>query len=791
MPRALRCAWQEQLAESLDRFAGELPAGCRSSAQEVYEEVTLLFVELAYAALLDERGAGHLAGISARLDSEAPEEAWVDLVDTLLRLPCDWLEQPAPAFHLLREHAFSAALVRHLLSWVRELGRQAQLEEDGVVRQLGALHEVLLGLRFEQLSSPARRLRKPRAWLEPSSVLGWPPEVRAKRLQRELGLSKHTVDAFGSELARAASVEQVEQCLSRLFDSRVEVRQAGRWVVQPGTHRRQSGAHYTPRALSGELVERTLRPVLAALPQPLSRSLLELRVCDPAMGAGAFLLTAARYLAGSLVEAWRAEAIARPGADEATLSDARRAVVCVLRGVDTNPMAVSLARLSLSLFLPSGAPSAALRASLRTGDALVGEVGEDVSASAPAFHVRQGAFNWRVAFPEVFERDNPGFDAVLGNPPWVAYVGRAAQPLEPGLAAYYVATNPAFKRYRTLHGLFVYRSATLLRRGGRLGLVLPTSVADLEGYSPTRAAHDALCDVDTQLPDWGDGAFDGVFQPSMALLSTRRAPEIRAPGSGIWQLQDGGLDSVQRGLLARLRRLPPFPRESFGERGFQSTQHDQAHLRRAAHAQAPFSVPLREGADIGEFRALEPQLFGDATRLGARLRPPSDWQKVALLIRQTARFPIAAFADGSGFRNSILAAFASPEWPAALLLCALNSSLLRWLHYTLHRDARQGMPQLKIGHLRALPALPHDLPQLREPLGRLGRQLGTSNAGIGAAERAELDGLVYDAFRLNGAEREAVAAWASAHPPPVSKRQLALSAQATVHRPADLPARGL
>jgi hypothetical protein len=422
----------------------------------------------------------------------------------------------------------------------------------------------------------------------------------------------------------------------------------------------------------------------------------------------------------------------------------------------------------------------ALREHLREGDAVLGGL---EPAHAPPEPLAARAFDWRAAFPDVFSRERAGFDAVLGNPPWVAYVGRAAQPLAGDVAAYYAATNPAFKRYRTLHGLFVYRSAQLLRAGGRLGLLLPTSVADLDGYGPTRAAHDALCSADAELPDWENDAFDGVFQPCMALLSTRGATRhAPAAAAAPWPLRNDALGPTEHRLLARLERLPRLPRELFGERGFQTTEDDQAHLARTGRSVAPHTVALREGADVGEFRALPPQLFAAPAAFGARLRPAADWHAVKLLIRQTARFPLVAFSDGAAFRNSVLAGFESPEFPAALLLGVLNSSLIRWLHFSRQRDARQGMPQLKVGHLRALPA-PPGAGASRIALERLARRLGDANTGASAAEREQLDRLVGDVYELTETERALVARWAALHPPPTSRRMLARV------RPAPLSAR--
>jgi hypothetical protein len=482
------------------------------------------------------------------------------------------------------------------------------------------------------------------------------------------------------------------------------------------------------------------------------------------------LIASADHLATLLAGAWRREG-QRSGCSEQRLSaEARREVAALVFGVDKDPTAVGLARVALSWFGGGTVDVApAIRANLRQGDALIGSTSSEPSArSLP--EPPSEAFHWPAAFPSVFERQPLGFDAVLGNPPWVAYVGRAAQPLPKALAAHYAATNPAFRRYRTLHGLFVYRAATLLRHGGRLGLVLPTSVADLAGYSATRSAHDELCDVDSELLDFGDGAFEGVFQPSMALLSTRRAAPSAAVRPSVWPLSNPDLTSLERSLLERAAHLPRFPPEQFGERGFQTTRDDQVHLARVGEASAAYPLPLREGADIGEFRALPPRLFANPAPLGARLRPPSDWHRVAVLIRQTARFPMAARADGLAFRNSILAGFASEEWSGPLLLSWLNSSLMRWMHYSLHRDARQGMPQLKIGHLRALPAPPRANSAAFDALSHFGASLGDRNHGIAEGERARLDELVAHAFGLSGEEREMLERWARAHPVPTWRR---------------------
>ena len=151
-------------------------------------------------------------------------------------------------------------------------------------------------------------------------------------------------------------------------------------VLQPSEERRRSGSHYTPRALTEPIVRTTLEPILARLRgedgrPPRPEQILELKVCDPAMGSGAFLVEACRQLGDALVEAWHAhDEVPEIPPDEDEVIFARRLVAqrC-LYGVDRNPVAVDLAK--MSLWLVTLAKDHALTFvdhALRHGDSLVG-----------------------------------------------------------------------------------------------------------------------------------------------------------------------------------------------------------------------------------------------------------------------------------------------------------------------------------------------------------------------------------------------------------------------------------
>ena len=147
---------------------------------------------------------------------------------------------------------------------------------------------------------------------------------------------------------------------------------------------RRTGSHYTPRELTEPIVRTTLRPVLEALgDRPTPGQILDLKVCDPAMGSGAFLVEACRQLAECLVTAWDVHgAIPEMGPDEEPLLHARRLVAqqC-LYGVDKNPFAVSLAKLSLWLVtLARDHAFTFIDHALKHGDSLVGLTRKQIAA---------------------------------------------------------------------------------------------------------------------------------------------------------------------------------------------------------------------------------------------------------------------------------------------------------------------------------------------------------------------------------------------------------------------------
>ena len=250
------------------------------------------------------------------------------------------------------------------------------------VEQLGSVYESLMGFHVLRVQDSAVRL-KSGLWVELGEL----------RRMKSIDLKKHLKEQGDLSAAQCSKVEQLlnehknddTALLEALNDfspggkkeRHLHVASAGRLVLQPGEERRRSGSHYTPRSLTQGIVERTLEPLLECMgDEPSEEQLLSLKICDPAMGSGAFLVEVVRQLAQQLVALWTrtgklAEVVAQAADPELV---ARRVVAqrCVY-GVDKNPAAVELAKLSLWLVtLSADLPFTFVDHALRHGDSLVG-----------------------------------------------------------------------------------------------------------------------------------------------------------------------------------------------------------------------------------------------------------------------------------------------------------------------------------------------------------------------------------------------------------------------------------
>jgi type I restriction-modification system DNA methylase subunit len=266
------------------------------------------------------------------------------------------------------------------------------------VEQIGSVYEGIMGYAVRRIpgrciglkSKPQGAKKQLTTAVDLDALLELSGGKRKAWLKKEASMTLPKKPAIALKNA-SSEAELLEALAPRinldLFDG---PQAAGSLVFQPTEERRRSGSHYTPRALTRPIVEEALRPWLERCNhQPTAAQILDLKICDPAMGSGAFLVECCRYLAELLEQAWSQEGLPEPlrlggsAHGEEPLLYARRLIAqSCLYGVDKNPFAVNLARLSLWLVsLSKDAPFTFVDHALKCGDSLVGVDRAEIEAA--------------------------------------------------------------------------------------------------------------------------------------------------------------------------------------------------------------------------------------------------------------------------------------------------------------------------------------------------------------------------------------------------------------------------
>jgi hypothetical protein len=255
------------------------------------------------------------------------------------------------------------------------------------VEQIGSVYETMMGFELGRAAGETIALKPAKSHGAPlpinlDEILATKDKAKKLGEVSELKLS----DKVKKEFNECKTIEELESVLDKRIDRRATPFRLSKdaMVLVPSEARRKSGSHYTPRELTEPIVRVALEPVLKNLgDKPTPEQILALKICDPAMGSGAFLVETCRQLSEKLVESWAAHKIKIDiSADEDELLHARRLIAqkC-LYGVDRNHMAVNLAKLSLWLVtLAKDHSFSFLDHNLKHGDSLVGLTNKQIMA---------------------------------------------------------------------------------------------------------------------------------------------------------------------------------------------------------------------------------------------------------------------------------------------------------------------------------------------------------------------------------------------------------------------------
>ncbi|MBU6186929.1 MAG: N-6 DNA methylase [Cyanobacteria bacterium REEB444] len=446
------------------------------------------------------------------------------------------------------------------------------------VEEIGSVYEGIMGFEVEVAKGASIALRPKDVVVNLEALLAQNPADRAKMLSE---LECKVEGKIATDVKSAKTIVDLQAALEKRTSHRTPgVLPVGSLYLQPGEERRRSGSHYTPQKLTAPIVETTLRPILEQLgEQPTAAQILDLKVCDLAMGSGAFLVQTCRQLADEVVKAWDREGTLPSGEIDPLLYARRLVAQRCLYGVDKNPFAVNLAKLSLWLLtLANDRPFTFLDHALKCGDSLVGLTSKEIGSftktpqltfldketkireelkqteadrrsiqeadttddrqmeqkyqawqrveqrlaeprlagqmkvaaffkgkktkereslekeyqilfnqgtpeekEAIVSNLTQGdrpvePFHWEIEFPEVFDRPNPGFDAIVGNPPF-AGKNTTINAHPEGYVDWLKEVNPEAHGNSDLVAHFFRRAFVITRVGGTFGLIATNTIA--------------------------------------------------------------------------------------------------------------------------------------------------------------------------------------------------------------------------------------------------------------------------------------------------------------------------
>ncbi len=303
-----------------------------------------------------------------------------------------------------------------------------------------------------------------------------------------------------------------------------------------------------------------------------------LKLIDPACGPGVFLLSAIRICARQF--------------PELSLQEVGRIMRPNLYGVDLDEAALEIADTSLSIMCREpldDSRTSSLGNTLKTGNSLISLDGWDGLANHERFFENprsRDSFEWSAQFPEIFRGKQQGFDALLMNPPYERLKPNFAEFMRERLLSgsrkvhateferykarlqedvqyyrdsgeYHLANRHTLDTYR----LFIERSLRLVRQGGVLGFIVPSTV--LGDLSAERLRRSLLMENSViavnDFPE-GNQLFTSVTQ-SVSVVALERGGTTRKIKASF------GLKTIdearkQRGYGIEVNQIPEVIRES-------------------------------------------------------------------------------------------------------------------------------------------------------------------------------------------------------------------------------------
>jgi type I restriction-modification system DNA methylase subunit len=536
------------------------------------------------------------------------------------------------------------------------------------------------------------------------------------------------------------------------IDEKPEVRKAG-------------GVYYTPQYIVEYIVKNTVGKLIEGKsPKEIS----DIKIVDPACGSGSFLLGAFEFLLHYHTHWYHQNGDAgkkgkeNPFTPQGTLTtrEKKRILLNNIYGVDIDANAVEVTKLSLLLKCMEGETEASIAQqfsmfhervlpdldnNIKDGNSLIDTDFYDNQIDY-GFERKVKPFNWKKTFPQVFKQG--GFDAVIGNPP---YVLLTEDLFDPKVISYF--NRYSVSQYKVdLYHLFIERATNILGKNGSLGYIIPSTwltqqfTDRLRRFVLDRTSIEEIFQLEYKVFDQADvftciitlqnhkpqthnkitlkrSAKNGLSNPNLFIEPQKTFQDNPERIINIRAFSEEGKLAMK--VIKKTKRLDELARASLGCQAYNSSKHTKKEIaERVFHSTEKLSDEYLEelaGSDVSRYNIRREK--GQWIKYGPWLHDyrSLDWLTgPRVLIREIigkGPYKIQAAYTEKTYCNykTILNAnpSASTKFSMKYLCGVLNSKLISFLFsYTSNKIEADSFPRISVGDLKSIPLV--ELEQLRQ-----------------------------------------------------------------------------
>lgn len=536
-------------------------------------------------------------------------------------------------------------------------------------------------------------------------------------------------------------VEILGTAYEQFLGKQITIDQAHRVRIdEKPTVRKAGGVYYTPQPVVDYIVANTVGLLVKG---KTPKQIEHLKIVDPACGSGSFLLGAYDFLLNYYLDFYTRQGKPSKGrkqdkltpAGNLTSAEKKRILLQHIFGVDLDANATEVTKLSLLIKCMEGETEASiahqmrlfhdrvlptLDNNIRVGNSLVdADFADHWQTQATDDEKRAKPFHWPAAFPEVFARG--GFDAVIGNPPWVQ-----SKFLDEKLKAYFASHYESMTRQYDLFNGFIEKAGSILKTGGLFGFIIPNRFLSGPDYAALRKL---ILERYTllEIADMGERVFRQVSMPSAILFFRHARPQpdanfcvktnITDLGAGLCEVHHTGQaqqlqnrhfnieihqNQDDKRVVALMEQWPALRTLVSNARGVEiGKDHPAIVNKRMAGA-----VPFLRGKDMGRYYAKAPcyLLTNDAS---IDYKPAALYQGDKILVRKTGKGINATLDTQNHYVIQVIYLLkkkAGVTEDLAYILGLLNSKLLSFYYFRkFGEEHKQAFPHIRQGQLLEIP----------------------------------------------------------------------------------------